>query len=353
MSYDNFSVYDFVMNESFKKGVKDPESDEGLYWEEWISKNPDKREQINEARQIILFMNFKTHNLSKNDVNTLWEKLDRRIEEREQVISPNVHSHMKPSYQIFSIWYKVAAVFIGLLIFSASVFFILQYKNTTQYITQYGETKTLLLPDSSTVILNANSTLTHRSGWNSGDLREVWLEGEAFFSVVHTANHQKFIVNTSDLDVEVLGTEFNVNNRRGETKVVLNSGKVKLNLPAFRTNEKTDNKTQEIFMKPGELVEYSEESSTITKKEVDTEKYISWKDNLLIFEDTPVSEIIRILEDNYGLQVIIEDSALVNRKFSATYPADDIDILLMALSKSFNMKIFRKENQVVFEDNNQ
>jgi ferric-dicitrate binding protein FerR (iron transport regulator) len=341
------------MDESFKKGVKNPESEEGLFWEEWIAKHPDKKEQVNVARQVILFMNFETHYLSKNDVNNLWEKLDRRIEEREQTAIPKVHSYMKPSFQIFSNWYKVAAVFIGLLILSASLFLILQDNGTIQYNTQYGETKTLLLPDSSSVILNANSTLTYSSGWNSGKLREVWLEGEAFFSVVHTANDQKFIVNASNLNVEVLGTEFNVNNRRGETIVVLNSGKVKLSLPALRTYEQTDKKPREIFMKPGELVEYSKDNNKITKKVVDTERYISWKDNLLIFEDTPLSEIIRVLEDNYGLQVIVEDSALVNRKFSATYPADDIDILLKALSKSFRMKISSKENQVIFEDNDQ
>jgi ferric-dicitrate binding protein FerR (iron transport regulator) len=351
MSYNNYSVYDFVMDESFKKWVKYPESEEDLHWEEWILENPDKRGLISEAHQIILFMDFETHHLSKSAVNSLWQKLDQRIEEREQGLSIKKPSSNKISTQAFSHYRRLAAVFVGLMVFSATLFFVLQHNNTTTYVTQYGETRILLLPDSSTVTLNANSTLKHNSDWYGDEVREVWLQGEAFFSVVHTRDHQKFIVNTSDLDVEVLGTEFNVNNRRGGTKVVLNSGKVKLSLPSVPTNGETDKKVKEIIMKPGELVEYSEEDKKTTKEVVDAEKYTAWRENKLIFEDTPVSEIVQVLEDNYGLEVIIKDSALASRKFTATYPADNVDILLKALSKTFNIKISKTENQVVFEDN--
>ena len=59
MSYDNYSVYDFVMDESFKKGVKDPQSEEDLYWEEWISKNPDRREAISGKMNNILSRTLK------------------------------------------------------------------------------------------------------------------------------------------------------------------------------------------------------------------------------------------------------------------------------------------------------
>lgn len=353
MSYDNYSVNDFVMDGSFKKWVKDPQSEEGVYWKEWILQNPDKKELIDEARQIILYMNFKTHSLSKNDVNSLWQKLDRRIEEREYLLTIQKHSIKKPIMRVFSNYRRLAAVFIGLLLLSTSLFFVLQNNNTTEYITQYGETKTLLLPDSSTVTLNANSTIKYKSEWNGDEPREVWLKGEAFFSVVHTTNDQEFIVNTSDLDVEVLGTEFNVSNRTRGTEVVLNSGKVKISLPAFGKNGKTDNRTKKIFMSPGELVGYSKEEEKITKKEVDTERYSAWRKNKLIFEDTPISEIAQILEDNYGLEIIIKDSSLINRKFTATYPADNVDVLLNALSKSFSIKISQTGNRVVFENNSQ
>lgn len=352
MSYDNYSVNDFAMDESFKIGVKDPQSEEGVYWKEWILQNPDKRELIDEARQVILYMDFKTHSLSKGDVSSLWQKLDRRIEEREYLLTINKYPAKTQIIWGFNNCRRLAAVFAGLLLLSTSLFFVLQNNNTTEYITQYGEIKTILLPDSSTVSLNANSIIKYKSEWNGDEPRQVWLKGEAFFSVVHTTNDQKFIVNTSDLDVEVLGTEFNVNNRTRGTEVVLNSGKVKLSLPPLGKNGETDNRTKKIFMSPGELVGYSKEEKKITKKEVDTERYSAWRKNKLIFEDTPISEIAQILKDNYGLELIIKDSALINRKYTATYPADNVDVLLNALSKSFNIKISKTDNQVVFEKNN-
>lgn len=349
MTYHNYSVYDFITDESFKKGVKDPESEEGLYWKEIFSENRDLRGKINEARQIILLINSETHFLSKKDINNLWEELNQRIEEKEQKDVLKLLPLLKRSNNSSFPWYRVAAVFIGLLILSA-LLIIGPYNNTTKYVTQYKETKTFLLPDSSKVVLNANSILKFKSDWNNGETREVWLKGEAFFSVVHS-NHQKFIVNTSDLDVKVLGTEFNVRNRKRGTKVVLNSGKIQLSLSAPRKIGRTTKKTKEIFMKPGELVEYSEESDAITILEVDTDQYIAWKDNLLVFEDTPLSEIIGTLEESYGYEIILEEGSLSNRKFTATYPADNIDILLRALSKSFNIKISKRENKIIFENN--
>lgn len=85
------------------------------------------------------------------------------------------------------------------------------------YATQYGEQRVVELPDHSVVSLNANSTLRFRNDWSQANtLREVWLDGEAFFSVQKqegAAGPAKFIVHTNDLDVEVLGTRFNVSNR--------------------------------------------------------------------------------------------------------------------------------------------
>lgn len=353
MNYENYTVYDFVTDKSFNKAIKYPHSKEGMFWEEWISEHPGKRELIDEARQIILLMNFEEHHFSKGDINSLWKKLDRRIEESEQTMFVKRHSPTIPKVRPFTNYLRLAAAFIGFILFGFTLFLMLQSESTTEYVTQYGETKTLLLPDSSRVILNANSTLKYKTNWKKHKSREVWLSGEALFSVVHTTNHQKFIVTTQDLDIEVLGTEFNVNNRNRSTKVVLNSGQIKLSIPTFYPNGETEKGIQEIIMNPGELVEYSDEKKTISKREVDAEKHIAWSENKLIFEDTPLSEIVQILEDNYGLKVITQDSSLLSKRFTATYPADNIDILLKALSKSFDVVITANDDIFYFNHNNQ
>ncbi|HZB14371.1 MAG TPA: FecR domain-containing protein, partial [Chryseolinea sp.] len=76
--------------------------------------------------------------------------------------------------------------------------------------TKYGERRTIVLPDESTVVLNGNSKLKYSKNWSAEQVREVWIDGEGFFAVQHTKSHQKFVVHTGEgLSVEVLGTKFN------------------------------------------------------------------------------------------------------------------------------------------------
>src|SRR5579872_616700 len=88
--------------------------------------------------------------------------------------------------------------------------------------TGYGEIKSVLLPDSSVVTLNANSTMRIPEQWTEASGRQVWLEGEAYFQVQKKpATAEKFVVHTKEVDVEVLGTKFNVNARRERAVVSL------------------------------------------------------------------------------------------------------------------------------------
>ena len=107
------------------------------------------------------------------------------------------------------------------------------------YTTAYGETKQLTLPDGTRVILNANSNLSYANDWASGEVsrtRSVRLAGEAFFKVTKrqtpTGSPVKFVVNSRDLQIAVLGTEFNVNQRGQAVSVMLNEGKVQIYNPA-------------------------------------------------------------------------------------------------------------------------
>ena len=133
------------------------------------------------------------------------------------------------------------------------------------YSTAYGMTKNILLEDGSEVTLNANSTLKVPKALADIDVREVWLTGEAFFSIAKRPGHVKFSVHTDNLDVEVLGTKFNVSNRHGKTEVVLNEGSVKLTSDVNNTNAV-------LYMKPGDFVSLSQNDTTFKRKIVKPEK---------------------------------------------------------------------------------
>lgn len=256
-----------------------------------------------------------------------------------------------PGRKLYPFWYRIAAVWAGLLLLAVAYYlYVGQQNDFTIVQTAYGEIKTITLPDGSEVMLNANSTLRYATNWKENtDIqqapRQVWLDGEAFFSVVHTQHDQKFQVLTSNLNVEVLGTEFNVNNRRGDTRVVLQSGKVKL---AIDNNDVPS----ELVMAPGEFVAYSEKDRSITKKMVNPQHYSAWRNQELILDNTSLAEIAWVLEDYYGFEVIIQDDTLKNIKISATatFSLKEKEVILSAISEIDGIEMKQEGNQLIFNN---
>ncbi len=263
---------------------------------------------------------------------TLKEKLQNKLFGKKQAISVG-------KFPAINLHWRVAAVFVPLIICLGIFYFPNSASQEMVVKTSFGEVRTITLPDNSTVILNANSTLRYSEDWSLDQPREVMLYGEGYFNVVHQHNHEKFLVHTSnEVTIEVLGTQFNVNNRRDRTQVVLESGKIKLGMENRSLNE--------ILMRSGDYAEVSSQGKII-RKAVDARQYTSWQNRNLIFNETPLKEILSILEDNYGYKATVRDSALLKETFTATYPADDVNVLLTALSKSFKITINRSGKEIL------
>ena len=224
-------------------------------------------------------------------------------------------------------WVRYAAAISLLLVTGLAIWWITHPQQVYQ--TTYGETKTIVLPDSSQVTLNANSTLQY-SYQKEQLIRRVSLQGEAFFQVRPIKVDEAtvaFAVHTDNLEVEVLGTAFNVLHRHGDTEVVLEEGKVKVS-----------NESQELLLAPGERIEVKEGETYLTKQLIELAPYIGWRNNLLIFEQTSLREIARLLEDNYDYRVIFEDDTVAEKAFKGTFPIDDISILLKTLEKAVDVR---------------
>lgn len=269
------------------------------------------------------------------------ENLRKKILERIEIPPPASKRIYRPAYWKVREW-KVAAALAGLLVLAMTGYRYYIKNSLATHSTLYGEIARIILPDSSTVVLNGNSALRYPRDWKDGP-REVWIEGEAFFSVKHTHDDRKFIVHSSrQLDVEVLGTEFNVYDRTDLTRVVLNTGKVKLNI------KKKDAAAREVDMRPGELVELHE-NLEYEKREVDPGDYNSWINGRIVLDNTSFREIVILLEETYGLSVTVPDTVLYRERFSGTVPGDNAEALLRALALSFDLDIKAEGNQVIFK----
>ena len=276
-------------------------------------------------------------------MDQLWKQMtDERVlaDEKAEAMLSQIFQHERriPIY-----WYRVAAVLAGLALLAGVLYFgMVNDDQTLRYATHYGETKTFLLPDSSRVTLNANSSLTFRTSEQS--VREAWLEGEAFFEVRKVSDIQsssepvKFIVHTAHLDVEVLGTAFNVNDRRGTTQVVLAHGKVRLETQ----------QNEQLTMQPGELAELSSPDAVLTKQAVNPVDYTTWRENKLVFKRTPIRKVAQTIEDYYGLEVRLEGD-WANQQITGTIPTGSQEVFLEVLAESMGVEIGQEGNRLVLK----
>ncbi|MFD1142402.1 FecR family protein [Larkinella insperata] len=208
------------------------------------------------------------------------------------------------------------------------------------YETAFGETRSLHLSDGSQVLLNANSSLQVPRWGFGGRTRDVLLTGEASFAVAHTADHKKFVVKTAkDFEVVVLGTEFTVFARKRGTRVTLNKGQVRLNY-------RTGTTRQQVTMKPGERVTLDSQNHLALKKVSTAQRLPTWDEKRFVFEETPLQEVADLLEDNYGLEVSINDSVLANRRLMGSFRADNVDQLLQSISELLDVNVVRQGRQV-------
>lgn len=234
------------------------------------------------------------------------------------------------------ILYKVAATI--LLLITVSLWWYNSSNQLEEVRTAFGEQRMITLPDQSKVILNGNSVLSYASSWDENSSREVWIEGEGFFSVVHTEDHQSFIVHgVSQLNVEVLGTKFNIKTRPLASEVMLTEGKVKLELDGVDS-------MQTLFLKPGELA--TVKNRKLSAQSVNKQRYTSWTENKLFFERTPLRELSILLKDTYGLTVIFTAPELETRELSGEIAAADEDDILYAIGETLDLNVV-KEGQVV------
>lgn len=333
--YDDYTLEDLLFDDDFRAWVLSPGNAKESFWRSWIENHPEKKALVEEARNIILFAERDEIDIDDEKNIASWEKLKSRIEDDEASLPAG------------SLWfqrsglYRIAACLAGLLVLAAGYFY--WGFSKLEYATQFGEVKTIWLPDSSRIILNANSTLhIHRSLF-SHNTREVSLTGEAFFVVRKNPSgaRKEFVVHANDINVEVLGTSFNVNNRSGRTWVVLNTGKVQLSDDQLAAAP--------LIMNPGELGEYSEVAGGFTSRKVDPEMYTSWTVNQLIFENNLLEDVITLLRQNYGFEVVVRDSALLTGRFTGKFPADRPDILLSALSASFDLQLSKTGNRITID----
>jgi transmembrane sensor len=319
------SAEEILTDELFQAWYFKTDPEKSKQWEEWLSQHPEQQEMVDGA---VICMQDIIIQEREIPVTTVVAARERLMASLPQTESPVVDMRSRPRK-----WWWTAAAAIVLI--AAGTYLWSSLGNQSSIKTAYGQVTTQQLPDGSEVILNANSSVSYSEGWNKGQEREVWVKGEAFFKVKKTPNKSRFIVHTNQLDVVVTGTQFNVVSRSQKSSVMLTEGSV-----IIRTKDGNETK-----MIPGDFVELSDKQ--LEKKAVKEETVLAWKDKKILFNDTPLTEVIEKIKEHYGEEVVIEDDQLVRKTVTGMMPNDNLDVLLKSLEATLEATVIRKDGRIM------
>ncbi|RAJ93220.1 FecR family protein [Larkinella arboricola] len=205
-------------------------------------------------------------------------------------------------------------------------------------VTGYGEIHQERLADGTLVTLNANSSLTIPRFDLGQGAREVWLRGEAEFNVARQPDRRRFVVKTDDdFDVEVLGTEFVVYTRNNTNRVALQKGRVKIN---YRSGK-------QLNLRPGDIVSLDETTGRLKiAKTGRPQQFSEWKHHRYHFDNTPVADVLKLLQDQFGVQVALADSTLSEQRISGQFKAQTASELIQALETILDLRAIHQGNHI-------
>jgi len=386
--YIAYTTEEFVLDEDFMRWVLHPDEESDHFWNEFLLQHPGKREEVDEAIYIIRSFRVVEPEVPIQEL---------KYHDRKK------RSALKPIRNIGQRLVKIAAVFVLMVTVGGLVYYYQYHRErfpmelavgelsekgkvilpdgtirefetketkiqqTTfgeltinrdtlvvkdkrfdsdeaalaQVIIPYGKRSEITLADGTKISLNAGSSLSYPVHF-TGNSREVYLSGEAFFEVA--ADRSKpFYVITSDLKIRVTGTRFNVTSYTNDafTQAVLVEGNIEA--------EKNRLFGRSVELSPGERIVYDRKENKIQKDKVDIELYTSWVTGYLILENEPVDEIFKKLERYYDKKIVIEGLTNQPQFTGKLNLADDLEKVLKNIAFSASFSVENKDDVYIIK----
>ena len=327
MGYEYFEAADFASDPFFQKWVLTPDPETDKFWQEWLLHNPEQEATVRKASWMIRHISF-DETWTTREHAAMWAAIQSATrEETDARETVSLWRHFR--------WVAAACVVLATCAFAV---YFLKFR-TIEVRTAYGQMRDVALADGSHIKLNANSVLRYKQDFLSRNKREIWIEGEGFFEIAKREVNGKriaFVVHADNLDVQVLGTAFNVNNRHGKVDVALEHGSVKVT--------DNDNAANAILLKPGEKVTQGPAEKQLVSQPVEIREYISWKENTILFKRKSLSDIAVMIKDMYDIDVTIENPDLADETFTGSFPTDSAEVFFDKLEKMYPIEITHEGN---------
>lgn len=332
---------DFLTNEYFVQWALHPNKESDRFWTSWMAKNPNKILLLKRAKEILQSFKPVEHQMDEAAHEKI---LDNILLYNQQVTRKTTNFIRIENFRVPS----VAAVWLMILGLTAGfLYWLLPHPDDTVVIphqewvsksTSSGAKLTFKLPDGSLVRLNANSSITYPKIF-SDSLREVSVEGQVFFEVEKQPS-APFLVQAGGLNIQVLGTSFDVRSYPGEAyqTVALVSGAVSI------SNSEGINER----LQPFEMISYAKEEHEMTKAPFDPDNLLGWITGVIYFDNTPFTEVFKTLEQWYGVEISIRPGLSFSERYTGRYKNQNLEDVLtgIAFSEGFQFTIEGKHVEI-------
>lgn len=258
----------------------------------------------------------------------IWEKIAQEMPAPEIRVMPK---------RTVPMWIRVASVV--LLVIGTGFFLINNFRSDARLYSQRisADTEKLFvtLDDGTQVWLNENSSIEYNDDFGA-EKRELKLTGEAFFDVAHNAE-VPFQVHAQNVDVRVKGTAFNVNaTENGKVEVALLRGSVAVSSKKLKNKEILLKPNQRLTMRNGEKTGLDTIIRPQLAQSADTiPNDVKWTNKQLNFNREKLSNLARLMENRYGVQITIVSETLKSQRFTGTISDESLSEMLEALRLSY------------------
>ncbi|MBT3382780.1 MAG: DUF4974 domain-containing protein [Prolixibacteraceae bacterium] len=352
---------DIIENPFFIKWIFNPTIELDLYWDSYIEEHPQEANMILELKLKLRNINLINNMLSEAeklklayDISKRLDGVDKRITQKKRL--NNFFKYAAVAILFFSVGASVVYFSIGkedlvkyvseikipptvngpmlilpegksiplkngestldyrnsgkIVLNEDSIVIAVELSIMNQLVMPHGSSSKVVLCDNTVVWLNAGSRLIYPSVFMN-KTREVVLFGEAYFDVAKD-NNKPFLVQTSALEIKVLGTQFNISAYPEDNVIqtVLKKGSVSIRQIGETKFE------NEIILKPNQLASFDKSTKLSKVTNVNTDFYVSWIDGLLSFENLDMNRVIKRLERYYDINIQFEDPMLGSIKIS-------------------------------------
>lgn len=304
----------------------------------WLGQDMDNLKILDEVYNIFSISTVLPP-LLKPDTQKAWSKIDQKISSKASSDSKSLNFKIR-----FAV--SIAAVLVIGLVLGGIIDNFLRTDSLpnqfTEIVTLPGQKTSVTLPDGSKVWLNSASMLKYSTDFNAKN-REVILTGEAFFDV-HKDKSKRFSVKCGNLDVDVYGTSFNVRNYGDDNfqEVTVTEGVV-----GIVSNSKV---IKQITI--GEQATLNKASGEVSFGKENPDLVSAWKNNELIFRNTPIDEVFKSLESWYGVKITIDKQMIGGHNYTFKIKTESFKEVLemMQVMTPFGYKINGKDVEIKYNN---